>query len=217
MGYTQERMQEYTPEHTERNQALVEFHPMVERIAQRAAATYGLPPGVDTDDLTSCGVLGLAEAWERYDASRGVAFEAYAIPRVRGAVIDAIRAGDWVPRKARQKARMTGEPVMCLVSMDERTSSDFGTCTADRLADEQTTQPGEDILASDERRELVWALNSLPQRERMIVSLHYFEGVALKSIAKTMGVTESRVSQLHTRALRMMRGELDTSEASTAA
>jgi len=203
---------------TSRNDALVEWYPMVERIAHRAAATYGLPNGVDTDDLISCGVLGLAEAWERYDPARGVAFEAFAIPRVKGAVIDAIRASDWVPRKARQRSRMTGEPVALLVSMDESRSSDDGDqTTADRLADHDLPEPGQEMLAAENRRELVGALNRLPERERMIVTLHYFERVALQDIAKSFGVTESRVSQLHTRALRMMRGALEIEEASSAA
>ena len=202
----------------DRNNALVEWYPMVERIAHRAAATYGLPAGVDTDDLISCGVLGLAEAWDRYDPQRGVAFEAYAIPRVKGAVIDAIRAADWVPRKARQRARMTGEPVAMLVSMDEDRSTDDGDSrTADRIADEDLPLPGEEMLAAENRRELVGALNRLPERERMIVTLHYFERVALQDIARSFGVTESRVSQLHTRALRMLRGALETDEAITAA
>jgi RNA polymerase sigma factor for flagellar operon FliA len=202
----------------DRNSALLEWYPMVERIAHRAAATYGLPAGVDTDDLISCGVLGLAEAWERYDPERGVAFEAYAIPRVKGAVIDAIRASDWVPRKARQRARLTGEPVVLLVSMDENRSTDDGDHNpADRIADLHEPEPGMELLAAENRRELVAALNRLPERERMIVTLHYFERVPLQDIARSFGVTESRVSQLHTRALRMLRAALEAADEISAA
>jgi RNA polymerase sigma factor FliA len=194
----------------DRNGAMVTWYPMVERIAHKAAATYGLPAAVEVDDLISCGVLGLAEAFDRYDASRGVAFEAYAIPRVRGAVIDAIRAADWVPRKARQRSRMTGEPVAVLVSMDaDRQTEDGDRSTADRLADEGCAVPGAELFAADDRRELMTALNRLPERERMIVTLHYFEKVALQDIAKSLKVTESRVSQLHTRALRMLRASIE--------
>ncbi len=207
---------------TDRNDALVAFYPMVERIAHKSAATYGLPAGVDADDLVSCGVLGLAEAWERYDPERGVAFEAFAIPRIKGAVIDAIRAADWVPRKARQRARLTGEPVAMLVSMDsERPSSNFGAdgdhSTADRIVDDSAEEPGANLLAAENSRELMGALNRLPDRERTIISLHYFERVALQDIAKSFGVTESRVSQLHTRALRMLRAALETEHTDTAA
>ena len=199
----------------DRNEALVAFYPMVERIAHKAAATYGLPSGLDTDDLISCGVLGLAEAWDRYDPDRGVAFEAFAIPRVKGAVIDAIRASDWVPRKARQRARMTGEPVAVLVSIDADRSfgDEHDHSAADRIVDESADVPGADLLAVESRRELMGALNRLPDRERTIVTLHYFDRVALQDIAKSFGVTESRVSQLHTRALRLLRAALEAEAA----
>ena len=203
---------------TNRNEALVEWYPMVERIAHRAAATYGLPASVDASDLVSCGVLGLAEAWDRFDPERGVAFEAYAIPRIKGAVIDAIRAADWVPRKARQRARETGESVAFLVSMDEDHGSESGDgmSAADRLADEQLPQPGAELMVAEDKRELIGTLNRLPERERMIVTLHYFEGVPLQEIAKSLGVTESRVSQLHTRALRMMREGIEAADLAVA-
>jgi RNA polymerase sigma factor FliA len=205
----------------DRNEALIEWYPMVERIAHRAAATYGLPASVDAADLVSCGVLGLAEAWDRFDPERGVAFEAFAIPRIKGAVIDAIRAADWVPRKARQRARESGEQLAVLVSMDEDHGSASGErmSTADRLADDQLPEPGFDLMASEDKRELIGTLNRLPERERMIVTLHYFEAVPLQEIARSLGVTESRVSQLHTRALRMMREGIEASDlgASTAA
>jgi RNA polymerase sigma factor for flagellar operon FliA len=211
--------QQETQAPQDRNEALVAFYPMVERIAHKAAATYGLPVGLDTDDLISCGVLGLAEAWDRFDVERGVAFEAFAIPRVKGAVIDAIRASDWVPRKARQRARLTGEPVAMLVSIDADRSfgddADHG--TADRIVDETADVPGADLLAVESGRELMGALNRLPERERTIITLHYFERVALQDIAKSFGVTESRVSQLHTRALRMLRTALVAEAADSAA
>lgn len=198
----------------ERNQALLAWYPMVQRIARRAAASYGLPQGVETADLVSCGVLGLAEAWERFDADRGVAFDIYAIPRVRGAIIDAIRAGDWVPRKARQKARSTGAPVMVLVSMNGR--SEHAPTEAERFAEEQMPLPGEELDAAETRRELLGAINRLPERERLIVCLRYFEGSQLADIAGMLGVTESRVSQLHTRALRMLRDALEAVESQPA-
>ncbi len=201
-----------------RNEALVEWYPMVERIAHRAAVTYGLPASVDASDLVSCGVLGLAEAWDRYDPERGVAFEAFAIPRIKGAVIDAIRAADWVPRKARQRARETGEQLAVLVSMDEDRSTDSSDRipAAERLADHGAPEPGSALMESEDKRELMGTLNRLPERERMIVTLHYFEGVPLQEIARSLGVTESRVSQLHTRALRMMRDGIEAGDVGVA-
>jgi RNA polymerase sigma factor FliA len=214
----QAKTQDHPQSTTDRNDALVAFYPMVERIAHKAAATYGLPAGVDADDLVSCGVLGLAEAWERFDADRGVAFEAFAIPRIKGAVIDAIRAADWVPRKARERARLTGEPVAILVSMDSERSTDDGDhSTADRIVDTSAEEPGANLLAVENTRDLMASLNRLPDRERTIISLHYFERVALQDIAKSFGVTESRVSQLHTRALRMLRAALEAEHTDTAA
>jgi RNA polymerase sigma factor for flagellar operon FliA len=202
----------------ERNEILLSLYPMVQRIAQRTAATYGLPQGVDTSDLVSCGVIGLAEAWDRFDPARGVAFEAFAVPRVKGAIVDAIRASDWVPRKARAKARLTGEPLMLLVSMDERTATDDGDRSGvGKLADESNELPGAEILEEESRRELMSALDDLPERERMIVTLHYFQGVQLAEIARSLGVTESRVSQLHTRALRMLKGSLEALESQISA
>ncbi len=197
----------------DRNDAMVTWYPMVQRIAHRVATTYGLPVGVDTADLVSCGVLGLAEAFDRFDPERGVAFEAFAIPRVKGAIVDGIRAADWVPRKARLRSRETGAPLAVLVSIDEHSSSDSGSrSAADRLSDPIQPIPGDEIEATEGRRELVESLNRLPERERLIVTLHYFEGVALQEIAQSLGVTESRVSQLHTRALKIMRGTIETAQ-----
>lgn len=198
------------------NEVLVEYYPMVQRIAYKAAATYGAPVGVDVDDLVSSGIIGLAEAWDRFDPERGVAFVAYAVPRVRGAIIDAIRASDWVPRKARMKARETGEPVASLISFDG-SQSDGETDAPGRIADKDTPEPGFELLAAEQRQELLLALNRLPERERYIISAHYFEGVQLAHIAGEFGVTESRVSQLHGRALRMLREGIESVETSEAA
>lgn len=191
---------------TQKGDALLEYYPMVRRIAHRAAATYGLPVGVEASDLVSSGVIGLAEAWERYDVSRGVAFEAFAVPRIKGAVVDAIRAADWVPRKARQRSRDTGQAVAVLVSLDgQRGTGESDGTSVERIADDSLPLPGTELLAAEQRRELMVALNGLPERERLIVTLHYFHGTQLAEIAKSLGVTESRVSQLHGRALRMLR------------
>src|SRR5436305_7866792 len=160
-GPRRSALQSGTQSPQNRNVALVEWYPMVERIAHRAAATYGLPPSVDPADLVSCGVLGLAEAWDRFDPERGVAFEAFAIPRIKGAVIDAIRAAVWVPRKARQRARLTGEQLAVLVSIDEDRGSDNGDrqSAADRLADDQLPEPGHALMADEGKRQLVGTLN----------------------------------------------------------
>lgn len=194
---------------TDRNEMLLEYYPMVRRIAHRAAATYGLPSGVEAADLVSAGVIGLAEAWDRYDPERGVAFEAFCVPRVKGAVVDAIRASDWVPRKARQRSRRTGEPVAVLVSLDGGRNDETDGTSAERIADHSCPEPGLALLGVERRQELMIVLNKLPDREKLIITLHYFHGVQLAEIARKLGVTESRVSQLHGRALRMLREGID--------
>jgi RNA polymerase sigma factor for flagellar operon FliA len=195
-----------------RNDALLEYYPMVRRIAHRAAATYGLPVGVEAGDLVSSGIIGLAQAWERFDAGRGVPFESYAIPRVKGAIIDAIRASDWIPRKARQKSARTGEPVLKLVSLEGGRVNDDSESHGDRIHDDTAPIPGVELLAGEQRREMLSVLNRLPEREKSIVTLFYFHGVKLATIAEEFGVTQSRISQIHGRALRMLREGLEAAD-----
>jgi len=191
----------------QRNEALLTFYPMILRIARHAAARYGLPVGVDAEDLASSGIAALAEAWKRYDPSRETGIESFVVPRMRGAVVDAIRASDWVPRKARQTARRTGRRVAVLVSLESGPiKSDGNHSIADRVADDAAPEPGADIFAEETRQELLSKVSRLPDRERMIVTLYYFHDARLGEIARDAGVTPSRVSQLHSRALRMMRG-----------
>ena len=183
---------------------------MVQRIARRTAATLGTPQGVDTSDLVSSGVLGLAEAWGRFDPQRGVAFEAFAVPRVKGAIVDAIRASDWIPRKAREKARSTGASLVALVSIDgSRGNGDGDGWALERLADDKADLPGDCLLAAESRRELEGLFSKLRERERMVVTLHYLQGVTLRVIARSLGVTDSRVSQIHTGALLKLRAGLE--------
>jgi RNA polymerase sigma factor for flagellar operon FliA len=200
-----------------RNEAMLQWYPMVTRIANRVAATYGLPQSVDTSDLVSSGVIGLAEAWERYDPARNVAFEAFAIPRVKGAIVDAIRGADWVSRKVRQRAREKGEPLLRLVSLDRVSPSGEGESPVDYVVDEDAPQPGADLIAAESRREVLAALNRLPERERMIVTLYYFERVPLGEIARSLGLSAARISQLHTAGLRMLREALPTRDEPAAA
>src|SRR5687768_9466786 len=103
------RLKKVQGDDTARDEALMRLYPAIGRFAKQAASMYGLPAGIDTDDLVTCGVMGVVEAWSRFDAKRDVPFEAYAVRRVKGAVVDAIRAADWVPRKTRERARRTGE------------------------------------------------------------------------------------------------------------
>lgn len=200
-------------------EVFTKYQPMVHRMARKIAATYGLPVGVDADDLESAGLIALAEAWSRYDHSRGTAFEAYACIRIRGAIIDCIRDADWVPRKTRTRVRQSEEArqqlrdqlgrepsstevsalsgvkelgqVTRLVSLDS-----FVECSATSNSDVTETLEMQETL-----QEIPIALESLNERDRLVVTLHYFQGVPLGQIAGLLGITDSRVSQLHARAI----------------
>lgn len=226
-----------------RNEALLEYHPMVERLAAKVASQYGMPTGMEVSDLVSHGFLGLVEAYDRYDDSRGVPFESYAILRIRGAIVDAIRGVDWVPRKVRTRVRKEKEASASLTTqygraptqgeIDEhlgvngsrrrrgpktllaleetvtRGSDDGGISIGDTLADVEVEAPGEAIEDAETRRRMMEALNKLQERDALILTLYYFEKVPLTEIANALGVTESRVSQLHMRALGRLREQLE--------
>lgn len=200
--------------------------------------SVSLPPNVDLNDLVNDGIVGLIDAIEKYDDSRGVKFETYAITRINGAIIDALRALDWVPRAVRQRAREierayqelevklgrlpTDAEVAAhlsmpideynallqrvrgtsLLSLEEPLPSEKGyqIPLSDTLKDAEV-----DITASVEQRELrqalVQAVGELPPQERIVISLYYFDGQALKDIKERLNVSESRVSQIHAQAV----------------
>lgn len=225
-----------------RNEILVQYLPLVQRLAYRVAAAFGLPVGVEPSDLVSYGIIGLVEAYERFEPGRGVKFETFAVPRVRGAIVDAIRKIDWVPRKVRARARKLNEATSTLTAELGRAPTDVelkgrmgdptgrrpgrmpatllalddllargdddGFRVAEVLADATTDAPGAALEDSEMRAELVDALGDLRERDRLILTLYYFENMPLSEIASVFGVTESRVSQLHTRALNALRQRL---------
>jgi RNA polymerase sigma factor for flagellar operon FliA len=226
----------------ERNEVILRFYPLVQRIAYRTASSFGMPTGMETADLVSHGVLGLVEAWERFDDSRGVAFETYAVPRIKGAIVDSIRNCDWIPRKVRARAKRIDEtsasltnklgraptreellealgadataarkqPAVLIALEDAYSRNSGGSSTAilDLLADDGAEEPGFALEDAELRHTLLEGINRLGERDRVILTLYYFEGVPLADIAKVLGVTESRVSQLHMRALHTLRGRL---------
>ena len=229
------------PSHTldDRNAAILEFYPLIERIARRIAANYGTPTGMDTSDLVSHGVIGLVEAYERFDADRGVPFETFAIPRIKGAIVDSIRHSDWVPRKVRTRVRKIDEATTQLTSQlgraptNDEVSDTLGMqitskkrqpksllaldaslardgnggslSVADTLVDLEVELPGEAIEDAELRTCLLDGMHRLHERDRFILTLYYFEQVPLTDISQILGVTESRVSQIHMRALRHLK------------
>jgi len=228
-----------------RDQLIVLYSPLVKYVAARVAV--GLPQHVDGSDLVSYGIIGLIDAIDRFDPVRQVKFETYAIPRIRGAIIDELRAIDWVPRSVRAKARAVEQAYQTLEATLLRTPTDaevaaeldiserelqdilrqvsfVGVAALDEVfmvGGERTdrTTLGDTIPdASDgpvalfedkESKEiLAQAIMGLGDRERKVLSLYYYEGLTLAEIGEILGVTESRVCQIHTKAVLQLRAKL---------
>jgi len=232
-----------------RERLILHYAPLVKYVASRVAT--GLPASVEQADLVSYGMFGLIDALEKFEPARGNKFETYAIPRIKGAIIDELRAMDWVPRSVRFKAReiekahsdlesmlkrapteremaerlgvsmselhdVTSQiSFVSVLALDELLSvgSDRGEQVSllDTLADR-----GGDIATGLEGQEtrglLAAAINSLSEREKIVVTLYYFEGLTLNEIGEILGVTESRICQIHTKAVGQLRLQLVETE-----
>ncbi len=220
-----------------RDRLLVHYTPLVRSVAHRVAA--GLPSYVDLSDLVQSGVFGLIDAVERFDPERCPRFESYAAQRIRGAILDELRAQDWVPRSVRGRARELEraqerlESRLGRVATDQELAADLGLAVRDlRAAGRQTQLVSveamdegggglSDVLADDhaadpmavvqERetvRQLSVAVAQLGDRDRDVIRMYYVENRTLAEIGRTLGVTESRVCQLHTRLVGRLRGRL---------
>lgn len=213
-----------------RNRLVVQYAPLVKYVAGRVRS--GLPQTIDTNDLVSDGVFGLIDAIEKFDLSRGLEFQTYAVPRIKGAMIDALRTQDWVPRSVRDKMRAIEKAHAALAERLDRAPSD------DEIAAELAITPKalrelyakvsytsiaamDELIVVDEgpspgaaleddaaRAALLRHVRELAERDQVIVALYYYEGFTLAEIGRVLGVTESRVSQLHTRAMLSLRGVL---------
>ena len=228
-----------------RDRLIVTYAPLVKYVAGRLGS--GLPAHVDEGDLVSYGLLGLIGAIERYDPTRDIKFETYAISRIKGAIIDELRALDWVPRSVRSRAREIERAIaeleakLGVAPTDEQIAEKIG-ITVEELEDsltdisrssiaaldelwsvsgegdqvslldtiEDTTGPRPaDVLDETEMREaLAEAIARLPEREKLVVTLYYYEELTLREIGEVLGVTESRVSQLHTKAILRLKARL---------
>jgi RNA polymerase sigma factor FliA len=176
---------------------------LVHRVVAQLARK--LPANVLRDDLLSAGVFGLVVALRRNGGADGATFQWYARTRIRGAVFDELRAQDWLSRRARDRATSEKAKTGCstaFVSLDEVT----GEGGVRELA--AGDDPALEAETRCQKRALSRALSRLPERERRIVALHYFDGVKLKDIGTELGVSEPRVSQLHARALLQLRSLL---------
>lgn len=229
-----------------RERLILHYSPLVKYVAGRVSV--GLSGTVDQADFVSYGIFGLIDAIERFEPDRSIKFETYAINRIRGAIIDELRALDWIPRSLRQKAREIEQASVRLEHRLGRTPTErqiademgitlaelhhifsrlslinvlaldevltLSTGDGDRLSLVETL---EDLSADDpveayENREtrhlLARAVNTLPDREKTVVTLYYFEGMTLAEIGGVLGVTESRVCQIHAKAVLTLRTRL---------
>lgn len=229
-----------------RDRLIVHYSPLVKYVAGRVAV--GLPQNVEQSDLVSYGVFGLIDAIEKFDTSRNIKFETYAISRIKGAIIDELRSIDWVPRSVRAKARNVEKAYAKLEAKLLRTPTDIelaeemgitepelhaifnqvsfvgivaldemlavGSGERGEVASLGDTIPdrGEGPVAAYEVEEmkqiLARAINRLGDREKIVLTLYYYEGLTLAEIGEVLGVTESRVCQIHTKAVLQLRGRL---------
>ncbi|MEI6401876.1 MAG: FliA/WhiG family RNA polymerase sigma factor [Actinomycetota bacterium] len=227
---------------TARDRLIEHYSPLVKFVAGRIGA--GLPSSVDPGDLVSAGVFGLIDAVERFDPERGVKFETFAVPRIRGAVFDGLRSLDWVPRSVRSRAREVETAFSELEGKLGRAPSDdeisahlkisgaefkkwlssIASTTVgplDRalaagaeprsLIGDVPDSPGSVVEESDLRRIVRQEVLRLPEREKLVMSFYYDEGITLAEIGSVLGVTESRVSQIHTKAVLHLRARLAAS------
>jgi RNA polymerase sigma factor for flagellar operon FliA len=235
-----------------REALILNYSPLVKYVAGRVGV--GLPANIDQADLMSYGIFGLIDAIEKYDQSRGIKFETYAINRIRGAIIDELRAIDWVPRSVRSRARevekayaavenrlkrppsdaeiaaemgvtidelnhiYTQLSTVSLVALDELMSveGDRGDklSLVETLEDTKVASPADAFENEEMKGILTEAINRLPEREKIVVTLYYFEGLTLAQIGEVLGVTESRICQIHTKAVLGLKGRIADSTSS---
>ncbi len=225
--------------------ALSKYAPLVKYVVDRLA--LHLPKSVERDDLISAAIIGLFDALEKYDASKGTKFETYAIWRIRGAILDELRSLDWASRSIRRKARNVEEaardlgqklgraateeevaealnlsPVelsrlldevhgTALLSLSKSVSSDEEQdfIQLEDIVDDPAHKDALDQIETDEAREvLLETIDGLPEQQRLVVALYYYEEMTLKEIGEALHISESRVSQIHTRAVKTLKSRL---------
>jgi len=225
----------------QQQQELIERHlPLVRHVVFQVAVNF--PRHVDRDELATAGALGLVEAARRYDESRGVPFERFAAQRIRGAILDAVRAADWAPRSVRNLARKLEAAEQKLatdlgrVPSADETAEALGVTRAelrrlqdkmfrsvvlaleyevsdaeedltlvDVLTDDSTLEPAQELENRELKAYLRDAVGLLPERHRVVVVGYFLEGRKSQHLAQLLGVTESRISQLRSEALEMLR------------
>jgi RNA polymerase sigma factor for flagellar operon FliA len=233
-----------------REELIMEHVPLIKYHAYRLATQ--LPPNIEINDLINAGVLGLMDAVEKFEPSRGVKFKTYAELRIRGAMLDSLRELDWAPRSLRKKSKD-------LTKASQRLQQELGREANDQeISDEMGIELGELYKLTDQLKGLTIgsfydashkyddddgdqeclinyypdgtsrspyfafekeelkailgdSIDALPRKERLVISLYYFEELTMKEIGAVLRVNESRVSQLHTKAVLRLRNKLKNS------
>ncbi len=225
-----------------RQQLLNHYLPLVRNVAGRMA--LGFPKSVEVSDLVSTGVIGLIEALKNFDPERGVKFETFAVPRIRGAILDELRSLDWVPRSTRAKAREIDRSTVrlenrlgrvptrgeladdlkismedlaaaledvsgtTLLSLDELVYREEDNRQVPRVETLEAPR-GDTVLGDIERQELraflINAVSDLTEQEKLVIALYYYEELTLREIGEVMNISESRVSQIHTKSVGRLR------------
>jgi len=226
-----------------RQKLLNTYLPLVRNVASRMA--MGFPRSVELNDLVNTGVVGLIEAFGNFDRDRGVKFETYAVPRIRGAILDELRALDWVPRSTRARSReidraytalenelgrqplrselaahmnismkdlhkalddVSGTNILSLDDVIYREDDNRQVPRIETIVDTKVHNILGEVEKGELRSFLVVAIDRLTEQEKLVIALYYFEELTLKEIGAVMHISESRVSQIHTRAVSKLRG-----------
>ncbi len=219
-----------------------EYAPLVKRIAHHMMMR--MPACVQVEDLIQAGMVGLIEAAQKYDASKGASFQTYAGIRIRGSIVDEMRRGDWAPRSVHRNGRRVSEAIANVEARHGRDANDqevaeelgvgmseyhamlndsassrlfsfeesYGDDDSDSLGPDNIsmafTPPQERFQKESLKQSLAQAITQLPERERLVLALYYDEELNLKEIGQIIGVSESRVSQIHSQAALRLRSRL---------
>jgi RNA polymerase sigma factor for flagellar operon FliA len=247
----QEYWERYKEEDDEdaRNDLIVQYSPLVKHVVGKM--NQRMPPNVEYEDLNGYGMLGLIDAIEKFDHTRNIKFKTYAIPRIRGSILDELRARDWIPRSVRRKARRVDEAIEVLENRygrepTEEEVAEYMGMTLEEFRDLLSEVSGTSLLSLDEMWEvddsnervplkeaigtdeeeqpdsivdreeikqlLKEAIEELPEKEQRVIVLYYYEDLTLREISEIFDLTESRISQIHSKATSMLRSKLSEFE-----
>jgi RNA polymerase sigma factor for flagellar operon FliA len=233
----------------EREEVILKYAPLIKYLASRLSLR--LPPHISLDDLISSGVIGLMDAIDKFDPSKNIRFKTYAEFRIRGAMLDELRAQDWVPRSIRKKMTELEKTYRKLekelgrAAEDEEVASALGVSLDsfyilleetkgvtfldidmikkrlndtndddlfDLIADDKENDPFQCFNLKELKENLIKAIESLPEKERLVITLYYYEELTMREIGEIMGYTESRISQMHVNAIIRVRSYIANME-----